>query len=198
MEVPTVVSHCLLQRIMEQNVDIPVLGGGGRFAVLKVSHLNRAQFSTERNSERIVEQIVDDPVPSGGGRRGRKRCIRTWPKLVRTDHEILAVSRPGQSSTAFSCAEHETLAGSRPGESSTEHETLAGSRPGQSSIAFGAAEHETPAGFPPGQGSPAFDGAQYGFLQGSSSTASHEAEHLGFLRGSSSAALSSWSWCRCG
>ena len=118
-----------------------------------------------------MEQIVDDPVPSGGGRRRCRRRIRIWPKLTRTEHETLAGSRPEQSSTAFGAAEHETLAGSRPGQSST---------------AFGAAEHETLAGFLPGQGSPAFDGTQFGFLPGSSSTASHEAEHLGFLRCSSS------------
>ena len=99
-----------------------------------------------------MEQIEDDPVPSSGGRRGRRRRIRIWPKLARTDDD-----------------------------------TLAGSRPEQSSTAFGAAEHETLAGFRTGKGSPAFDGAQYGFLPGSSSTTSHEAEHLGFLRGSSSA-----------
>ena len=48
------------------------------------------------------EHNVDIPVPGGGGRRGRKRCTRLWPKLVR---------RPGQGSTAFHGAEHLELLG---------------------------------------------------------------------------------------
>ena len=35
VEVPTIVSFSSLQRIMEQNVDIPVSGGGGRLAGLQ-------------------------------------------------------------------------------------------------------------------------------------------------------------------
>ena len=35
VKVPTIVSLSLLQRIMEQNVDIPVPGHGGRFAGLQ-------------------------------------------------------------------------------------------------------------------------------------------------------------------
>ena len=35
VEVPTIVSYSSLQRIMEQNVDIPVPGGGGRNAGLQ-------------------------------------------------------------------------------------------------------------------------------------------------------------------
>ena len=184
VEVPTIISYSclccitrLLQRTMEQNVDIPVRGRGADRNVdlqgfLPGQGSTAPFFSLERISEQIAEQTVDDPVPSGGGRRGRRRRIRIWPKLARTDHEILAVSRPGQSSTAFGAAEHETLAGSRPGQSSTafcraEHETLGRSRPGQSSTAFGAAEHETLGGSRPGPSSTAFCRAEHETLAGS-------------------------------
>ena len=40
VEVPTIISYSSLQRTMEQNVDIPVPGGGG---VFKVFFLNRVQ-----------------------------------------------------------------------------------------------------------------------------------------------------------
>ena len=63
--------------------------------------------------QRNMEHNVDIPVPGGGGRRGRKRRIRLWPKLVR---------RPGQGSTAFHGAEHQELLGLQglpPGPSST-------------------------------------------------------------------------------
>ena len=182
VEVPTIISYSsLFQQTMEQIVDIPVRGCGGRNVDLQgflPGQGSTAPFlSLERISEQIVEQTVDDPVPSGGGRRGCRRRIRIWPKLARTVHEILAVSRPGQSSAAFPRAEQETLGGSRPGRSFT---------------AFGAAEHETLAGFLPGQGSPAFHGTQYGFLPGSSSTASGVPvlQHLW--------SRSSWTKFRCG
>ena len=63
VEVPTIVSFSLLQLIMEQNVDVPVLGRGG--AKRWSSRFSPEQSSTaphsseERISERIVEQIVD-------------------------------------------------------------------------------------------------------------------------------------------
>ena len=63
VEVPTIVSFSLLQRTMEQNVDIPVLGRGGRNAGLQgflPRQSSTAQLaSQERISERIVEQIVE-------------------------------------------------------------------------------------------------------------------------------------------
>ena len=68
VEVPTIVSHSWLQLRMEQNVDIPVPGRGGRISGLQ-GFLPR-QSSTallssgERISERTVEQIVD--IPGGG------------------------------------------------------------------------------------------------------------------------------------
>ena len=43
VEVPTVVSFSLLQRIREQNVDILVPGGGGDLLVFKVFTPNRVQ-----------------------------------------------------------------------------------------------------------------------------------------------------------
>ena len=62
VEVPTIVSFSLLQRNMEQNVDIPVLGHGGRHAGLQF-------FPLEQSSTAPSAQIVDIPV-SGGGLQG--------------------------------------------------------------------------------------------------------------------------------
>ena len=83
VEVPTPVSYSsLLQRIVEQHVDIPVPLGGGRNAGLQgflPEQSSTFSFSSsERISERIMEQIVDNPA-SGGGLQG---------------------FRPGQSSSA--------------------------------------------------------------------------------------------------
>ena len=67
-EVPTIV----VQRTMEQHVDIPVPGVGGRLAGLQGFPPEQSSTAThsseERISERIVEQIVEFPV-SGGGRQ---------------------------------------------------------------------------------------------------------------------------------
>ena len=79
VEVPTLVSPSLpvdvleedsLRLIMEQNVDIPVPGRGGRIAGLQ-GFLPRQSSTTlhvsqERISGRIVEQIVNFPVSGGG------------------------------------------------------------------------------------------------------------------------------------
>ena len=68
VEVPTIVSYSSLQRIVEQNVDIPVPRGGVR----RLQGFHPGQGSTtlpsslERISERIVEQIVDIPLVGGG------------------------------------------------------------------------------------------------------------------------------------
>ena len=63
VEVPTILSFSLLQRMRVQSVDIPVPGGGGRFAGLQGflpgQGSTAPQFPEERFSERIVEQIVD-------------------------------------------------------------------------------------------------------------------------------------------
>ena len=71
VEVPTIISYSsLLQRTAEQNVDIPVLGRGGRNVGLHgfpPRQSSTAQLaSQERSSERIVEQIVDSRVLLGG------------------------------------------------------------------------------------------------------------------------------------
>ena len=62
VEVPTIVSSSLLQRTMEQNVDIPVPGLEGRFAGLP-------GFPPAQSSTAPAAQIVDIPV-SGGGLQG--------------------------------------------------------------------------------------------------------------------------------
>ena len=71
VEVPTIISDSsLLQQTVEQNVDIPVLGRGGRNAGLQgflPRQSSKVQLaSQERISERIVEQIVDSRVVGGG------------------------------------------------------------------------------------------------------------------------------------
>ena len=70
MEVPTIVSWSLLQRIVEQHVEIPVFGGGGRSAGLQGflpgQSSSASQLSQERISERNVEQIVGSRVLGGG------------------------------------------------------------------------------------------------------------------------------------
>ena len=70
VEVPTTVSYSSLQRTVEQNVDIPAPGRGGRISGLQ--GFLPEQSSTawlaaqERSSERVVEQIVDSRAVGGG------------------------------------------------------------------------------------------------------------------------------------
>ena len=99
VEVPTIVSWSMLQQIMEQNVDIPVVdrgsgAGGGLSGFLP------GQYSM------TGEQIVDNPVPGGGeGISGLQGFF------------------PGQSSTAPTVAQivdilGGSLQGSHPGQGS--------------------------------------------------------------------------------
>ena len=63
VEVPMIVSSSLLQRIVEQNVDIPVLGHGGRFLlVFKVFALNRVQQRLRPRSLTILFLVEIFPV----------------------------------------------------------------------------------------------------------------------------------------
>ena len=69
VEVPTILSYSsLLQRTVEQHVDIPVPGGGGPSSGLQGfssgQRSTASPSSKKRFSERIVEQIVD-PLSSG-------------------------------------------------------------------------------------------------------------------------------------
>ena len=70
VEVPTIVSYSWLQLGMEQNVNIPVPGRGGRNAGLQgflpEQSSTPTHSSEDRISERIVEQVVDISVSGGG------------------------------------------------------------------------------------------------------------------------------------
>ena len=57
VEVPTVVSLSLLQRIMEQNVDIPVPRRGGRIAGLQGFLIDRVQQRLRRRSLTFPFQV---------------------------------------------------------------------------------------------------------------------------------------------
>ena len=65
VEVPTILSHAslsflqVLQRNVEQNVDIPVVGGSG-------AHGGLSRFLPGQNFSMTAEQIVDNPVRPGG------------------------------------------------------------------------------------------------------------------------------------
>ena len=59
VEVPTIVSYFFLQRIVEQNVDIPAVGGSGTGGGL-------SGFLPGQNYSVTAEQIVDNPVPRPG------------------------------------------------------------------------------------------------------------------------------------
>ena len=61
---PTIVSYSSLQLSMEQNVDIPVPGRGGRISGLPGQGSTATRSSKKRISGRIVEPTVD--IPGGG------------------------------------------------------------------------------------------------------------------------------------
>ena len=78
VEVPTIVSFSLLQQIMEQNVDIPVPGHGGRFAGLQ-------GFPLEQSSTAPSAQIVHIPVQVEVFKvfaHRRRVFMNTWMILV--------------------------------------------------------------------------------------------------------------------
>ena len=77
VEVPTIISFSSLQRIAEQNVDIPVVGVSGAGGGL-------SGFLPGQSYSFTAEQIVDNPVP----RRGFDEGLQGFP--------------PGQSSAASS------------------------------------------------------------------------------------------------
>ena len=66
VEVPRIVSFSSLQRIVEQNVAIPVPGVGGRLAGLQ------GFLPGQSSRAPTVAQIVDNPAP-GGGLQGAPR-----------------------------------------------------------------------------------------------------------------------------
>ena len=74
MEVPTIISYSSLQLRMEQNVDIPAPGRGGRISGLQgfLPEQSSTAFhgSLERISERTVEQNVDIPAVGASGTGG--------------------------------------------------------------------------------------------------------------------------------
>ena len=60
VEVPTIISCSSLQRAVEQNVDIPAVGGSGSGGGL-------SGFLPGQSYSMTAEQIVDNPVPRPGG-----------------------------------------------------------------------------------------------------------------------------------
>ena len=97
VEVPTIVSNSLLQRIVEQNVDIPVPGYGGRYAGLQ-------GFPPEQSSTASgAEQIFD--FPSGGGFQGflSRQGSRSANKIVAVPASGAGLQDflPGQSFILF-------------------------------------------------------------------------------------------------
>ena len=60
VEVPTIVTYSFLQRIREQNVDIPVPGGGGRHAGLQGFRPGQSSSSSSHVPARVHEAL-DEP-----------------------------------------------------------------------------------------------------------------------------------------
>ena len=104
VEVPTIVSWSLLQRIMEQNVDIPVPGVGGRRGRKRRTRL-------WPKLERRRGQDVDIPVPGGGDRSaglqgflpGQSSTSLHGPqeRISERNVEQIAVSRVGDGLQSF-------------------------------------------------------------------------------------------------
>ena len=96
VEVPTIVSFSALQWIVERKDDIPLPGGGGRFAGLQGFHPE--QSSTASGAEQIVDLLVGGDLQGFLPRQGS----RTANNIV--DIPVsgggLQGFRPGQSSSA--------------------------------------------------------------------------------------------------
>ena len=88
VEVPTIISYSSMQRIVEQNVDIPVPRGGARGlqGFLPGQASTTSPLSLERISERNVEQIVDSPV--FGGLPDFRPLLRTFQLVPWTSRFI--------------------------------------------------------------------------------------------------------------
>ena len=104
LEVPTIVSWSLLQRIMEQHVDIPVPGVGGRRGRKRRTRL-------WPKLQRRRGQDVDIPVPGGGERSaglqgflpGQSSTSLHGPqeRISERNVEQIAVSRVGDGLQSF-------------------------------------------------------------------------------------------------
>ena len=69
VEVPTIISFSLLQRTVEQNVDIPAVGGSGTGG-------GSSGFLRGQSYSVTAEQIVDNPVRPGGA--GDLQGFSSW------------------------------------------------------------------------------------------------------------------------
>ena len=94
VEVPTIVSFSSLQRIAEQNVDIPVVGGSGTGGGL-------SGFLPGQNYSMTAEQIVDNAVP----RRSFSGDLQGFPpgqsSSKRTANKIADIPVPSGSLQDF-------------------------------------------------------------------------------------------------
>ena len=97
VEVPTIVSYSWLQLRLEQNVDIPVPGRGGRSSGLQGFLPGQGSTallsSEERISDRTVEQIVDI---SGGGLQDFRPGLRSSSSSHFPAGVPEALDEPGQ------------------------------------------------------------------------------------------------------
>ena len=97
VEVPTIVSFSSLQRIAEQSVDIPVVGGSGAGGGLS-GFLSGQYYSV------TAEQIVDNPVPRPGGPGGLQGLFTPWTEFNSVFGADRRVSRSRWRSSRFSAS----------------------------------------------------------------------------------------------
>ena len=169
VEVPTIVSWSLLQRIMEQHVDIPVPGGGRRRGRKRRTRL-------WPKLERRRGQDVDIPVPGHGGRSaglqgflpGQSSTSLHGPqeRISVRNVEQIAVSRvgdglqdflPGQSSTS--------LLGPQERISERNVEQIAVSRVGEGLQDFLPGQSSSSSSRDPARGFEALDEPGYGVFR---------------------------------